>query len=108
MATRLPDVALESALHGGLNVRLEGIFWSSLQSAIEDAQEGDKKGAFDVRLDGSLKGAFISVIEDTLSIHLNTPKDVLQDLCKDPQEGAFRHFPYERRQVSIIPSFRHC
>ena len=70
LATRLPDVSLETAHHGGLNVRLEGTFWSSLQSAIEDAQEGDKKGAFDVRLDGLLKGAFISGTEDTLSIYL--------------------------------------
>ena len=29
---------------------------------MKDAQEGDKKDAFDVALDGALEGAFVSAI----------------------------------------------
>ena len=42
-----------------------------------DAQESDKKEAFDVSLDGVFEGAFISAIEDpTEGFSGDTPKDV--------------------------------
>ena len=71
-----PDVALESILHGELNVALQGAPQSLLFSATEDAK-GDKKNAFDVAFDGALEDSFASAIEDTTEgLSEGTPKGV--------------------------------
>ena len=54
---------------------------------LSDAQEGDKKDAFDVALDDALEGAFVSAIYDaTEDSSEDMPNGVLRDPYKDAQD----------------------
>ena len=65
-----PDVALKVTLLVALelHVFMQFSIHKSVQNdstfyrVIQDAQEGDRKDAFDVALDGALEGAFVSAI----------------------------------------------
>ena len=94
-----PDVALKGTLLVALELHLfmQLSMHKSVQNdstfsrVIQDALEGDKKGAFDVALDGALEGAFVGALYDAIEgSSEDMPHGVLQDLYKDAQERNLR------------------